>query len=600
MRIVAISLGLFLIVTSVDSQIVDDFSDGDFYSNPEWKGDQYNFVINTAYQLQLDAYDAGESFLYVTYPYEVSLEIRYYFMMDFKPSLSNKLDVFIMIDTTDVNIANGYCISIGENGSDDKIIFSKLKGGAYTILGEGNLGNFADEPSMGNLKITRNKEGIWNIYSDRGDNYYVDELEVFDDEFFFDKNYFILNPKYSKSRKDKFFFDDFYLGKYIKDTIAPKINQSELISRNELVITFDEQILQENILDITNYKLVNYGTNPQKVIFSDITPNKVTLVFEDDFESGINYKLEVSNIADLQGNKIKNSIYTTFYYIDNPKFGEIVINELLFNPYPKGNDFIELKNISKKVINLKGCLLTNLSKETKAYYIKENLLLRGGEYVCITDDTFDIVNNYFIPDSVRLFYNKLPSLPDEAGNLTIYYLDTMSSNLKMIDSFDYNAEMHSAFYDDVEGISLERKSTTSLTNDRFNWSSGSTIVGGATPGYANSNTIKQYDKQFDGVSIEKKVFSPNFDSFDDELIIHYRLKSDVNLANMYIFDSEGRFVHRLVNNETIGREGLVTWDGYVDGKKMRIGVYILLSEIIDEIGNTLKSKEMFVISDNLK
>ncbi len=599
MKTIAPLVVLFFVFFPVHAQIVDDFGDGDFYANPEWKGDRYDFVINKYYQLQLDAYEAGESLLYLEYPNENNLELRYYFKMDFNPSISNKLDVFLCLDTNDVITANGYYITIGENGAGDRIIFNKLKGGISSKLGEGNMGNFANTPHA-KIKVTRNIEGIWNIYSDRGEGYYVEELEIFDDEFVFENNYFVLNPQYSKSRIDKFFFDDFYLGAYIPDTLAPNVNSTKLISRTILVLEFDEPLSQHGIGNILNYKVLDSSISPKEVIFEEGIPNKLRLVFEEEFSSGINYQLQISNIADLKGNKLKNPIVVTFYYIDCPKFGDIVINELLFDPFPKGSDFVELKNISNKVINLEGTIIFNAYNKEKTYVIDEVLLLKPGGYVCISGDTSDIVKNYFVPDSSKLFFNKLPSLPNDRGNLTLQRRDTIEHRMIMIDSFDYSENMHSSFFDNYEGVSLERRHGHSLTNDRFNWSSASTIVGGATPGYKNSNSINTNTVKFNGVKIIKKVFSPNFDGFDDELIISYNLNSETNLANMYIFDSEGRFIDKFVNNETIGNEGIIAWNGQVNNKTMPIGVYILVSEILDEKGNVYKSKETFVIANDLK
>ncbi len=581
------------------SQIVDDFRDGDFYSNPEWKGDRHDFVVNKYYQLQLDADNPGESYLYIEYPNQDNIELRYYFKMEFNPSASNMLNVFICLDTNDVSTANGYYITIGENSAGDKIIFNKLKDGITTKLGEGNAGDFANNPAFAKIKVTRT-EGIWNLYSDKGEGYYIEEFEVFDDEFMFNNNYFVLNPKYSKTRTDKFFFDDFYIGAYIPDTIAPKITNVELISRTILTLEFDEPLSQENIHEVFNYKVLNSNISPKEVIFQEAQPNELRLIFEEEFSSGTIYELQITNVGDRKGNTLKNPITVTFYYIDRPKSGDVVINELLFDPFPKGSDFVELKNISNKIINLEGMIMSNSYDNKKNYTIKDILVLKPGEYVCISGDTLDIVNNYFVPDSSRLFLNKLPTLPNNKGNLTLHRQDTVEHKMIMIDSFDYSESMHSSFYDNYEGVSLERRSAHSLTNDKFNWSSASTIVGGATPGYKNSNSIRVSDNEFDGINIVKKVFSPNFDGLDDELIISYNLNSETNLTNMYIFDSEGRFIDKFINNETIGKKGTITWNGQVDNKTMPIGVYVLFSETLDEKGNLHKSRETFVIADDLK
>ena len=52
---------LFLILPVIAwSQVMDDFSDGDFTANPTWIGTVTSFKINNSFQLQSDATSAGE------------------------------------------------------------------------------------------------------------------------------------------------------------------------------------------------------------------------------------------------------------------------------------------------------------------------------------------------------------------------------------------------------------------------------------------------------------------------------------------------------------------------------------------------------------
>ena len=54
------------------AQVIDDFSDGDFTSNPTWIGTDTCFTVNNNKQLQSAATVAGESYLSTTITERVS------------------------------------------------------------------------------------------------------------------------------------------------------------------------------------------------------------------------------------------------------------------------------------------------------------------------------------------------------------------------------------------------------------------------------------------------------------------------------------------------------------------------------------------------
>jgi flagellar hook assembly protein FlgD len=53
-----------------------------------------------------------------------------------------------------------------------------------------------------------------------------------------------------------------------------------------------------------------------------------------------------------------------------------------------------------------------------------------------------------------------------------------------------------------------------------------------------------------------------------------------------IFDPQGRIIKTIAENELLGTQGFMRWDGDDDkGQKARIGYYMVLFEIFDEQGN---------------
>ena len=90
------------------SQIVDDFSDGNFNLNPMWTGDVSAFTVNTASELQLNTAAAGSSMLKVQGNIPDSAVWNLRFKLNFSPSGQNLLRIYLLADQQDLTQANGY------------------------------------------------------------------------------------------------------------------------------------------------------------------------------------------------------------------------------------------------------------------------------------------------------------------------------------------------------------------------------------------------------------------------------------------------------------------------------------------------------------
>lgn len=587
---------MIFLFLDLSGQLADDFSDADIYSNPEWQGNTENFIVNNKYQLQLDAPDGGNSYLYTQFIPPDSIEWGIYFKMDFSPSVSNKMRIYLLTDSYEINKANAYFIEIGENGSLDNLKFYRVQNGSEQLIGSGTPGSFSDTPAEAHIKITKNKDGVWDFYIKKNKDFFIHDFEVFDDKLNFQDCFFLINCQYTSTRKDKFFFDDVYIKPFKPDRDAPKITNCTLLDSKTLLVIFDEAIDKSSINNTSSYSVKETALSPDEILFDSLIPNQITLKYKNDFSGGKLYTLYVNDIFDLYGNMCSNE-NAIFFLLENPEPQDVVINELLFNPYPNGNDFVEILNKSEKFINLKGFWISN-SSTNKSVVFSEDQIMRKGDYVCVTNDAIDIVNHYYVPDTIQFYELSLPSFNDDFGNVSLFYRN--NSNIRiLVDSFDYTKNMHSGFISDDEGISLERKNPMAETNDRFNWNSCSTLFGGATPGYINS-IYRENEPNNKGIKIINHVFSPDQDGYNDELEIEYSFADSGYLLTTEIYDSKGRFIHRLVNNETLGNTGLITWNGLADNIKVPIGIYILNFTVTSEDGIVEKGREAFALAGKLK
>ena len=84
------------------------------------------------------------------------------------------------------------------------------------------------------------------------------------------------------------------------------------------------------------------------------------------------------------------------------------------------------------------------------------------------------------------------------------------------------------------------------------------------------------------------------------LLINYKTPQPGFLANIRIFDTKGRIIKSLINNELLASEGIFKWDGDMDdGRKSRIGIYIVWIEYFNPDGAVKHLKKTCVVAGRL-
>ncbi|MCY1723549.1 gliding motility-associated C-terminal domain-containing protein [Prolixibacteraceae bacterium Z1-6] len=280
--------------------------------------------------------------------------------------------------------------------------------------------------------------------------------------------------------------------------------------------------------------------------------------------------------------------------------GEVLINEVLFNPVPDGEDFVEVYNNSEKVIPLNKLYLASRDNDlnlTQVYPLsREKYELESESYLALTKDTNGVFPWFTIQcPGCFLQMEKFPSYNNDED-----YVVLLNSDMEIIDEFYYNEKMHMPLLYDREGISLERISFTGNTNDPSNWHSASTESGYGTPGYQNSQ-FENEERNTGSVTFAPKAFSPNNDGYNDIYSIHFALDKPGYLANIWIFDSAGRLVTQLCKNNILGTSDQIKWDGEDEtGQRQKLGAYIVLVELFNTEGYVKRYKDGVVLTDILE
>jgi hypothetical protein len=209
----------------------------------------------------------------------------------------------------------------------------------------------------------------------------------------------------------------------------------------------------------------------------------------------------------------------------------------------------------------------------------------------VTSNGAILKNQYPSAIEANFLMATIPSMNDDAGSIAL-----VSNTGINMDYLIYEANFHTPILKDKEGVSLERIATTVATQNRNNWKSASSASGYATPGYANSNSKPDFVLDGNQISVEPEIFSPDRPG-QDFTRIHYSFEQAGWVANVKIADQQGRIIKELANNETLGHEGFIRWDGNRDdGSQARMGYYFVWFEVFQLDGQVKTFRKRVVIA----
>ncbi len=586
-----------LVVLSLPAQLMDDFSDGDIESTPSWSGDTEDFMVNADGQLQLDANIPGESHLYTQVMFPDSVRWSGYALFDFAPSANNNGAIYLAIDNTDITLANGYLLRLGENGSDDAIRLIRLDAGEETLLASGSLGAVGGDPAEFSYQITYDSQGLWTGLFGYNGAFPVEEFSILETSHLMSSlQYFGVGTKVTSSNVDNIFFDDFIIEEDLPDTTAPSLVSINVVDPQTLEVLFDEPMDMLSLSQTSNYFLSPGGQLPTQVLLDEESPLSATLTYDPALLGSTQYMLMVGGCTDLAGNVMLDA-FLSFLIPESPQEGDLHLSEILFDPYIDQSDFVEIYNSSDKVISLNGVYIENQDKNERNS-IEGDLIMLPQSYLAISPDTAMLKLEYAVPVEAKFTEQDIPSFNNSDGNFSIG--SNVSGTDVTYESFDYDEDFHHSLIDDTEGVSLGRLSYISEANSQTNWISGTENTRYATPGYANSGSINLLTPLDDFVELESKVFSPNGDGDTEMLTLLYELDKEGYLASVQIYDYRNQLVHQLSNNQLIASKDFMIWDGvYADGTKAPVGPYIISISVFHPDGEVMNKKLVAVLADFL-
>lgn len=478
------SLFVFAFYASAQTGFSDHFNDSNFTANPLWSGDTGKFEINSVKELHLNnsgATSSNETQLTTNSTAINTAFWEFYVRLDFNPSTSNFAKVYLVSDNQDLTAAlNGYYVRVGgQTGTVDDVRLYRQDGTSDTLLIDGPDGTVATSPTV-KIRVTKSATNEWSLFLDQSGLGSTYQLQGSSTESKHEtSSYFGILCKYTSTRSDKFFFDDFLVtGSSFQDTSKPMVKLVTSLSNNSVELVFNEKLDSASSLLLENYAVNRSIGNPTAVKFTSSDSSAVELRFATSFTNGNNYTMTVQNVADKAGNTMLPLSVNFSYFIAVPAvYRDIVINEIYPDVAPSNGlpeaEFIELFNASNKVFDMNGWVISDGSSTSTL----GSHILRPRDYLLVCASN-TVVN--FQVFGIVLGVSNFPVLNDSGDDIQL-----KDGSGKTIDFVNYNSNWYRDNTKKDGGYTLEQINPFTDCSGQANFIASSASIGG-TPGSANS------------------------------------------------------------------------------------------------------------------
>ena len=370
------------------------------------------------------------------------------------------------------------------------------------------------------------------------------------------------------------------------ENVFPDDSNTIRVSLSETVISLDKNL---NNVEIKGSKIIDISS-------LDPLMQSYTALLGEPLQHGNIYTFTAGNeVTDFAGNRMQRNEFR-FGLPDRVQKGDILFNELLFNPFPGESDYIEFYNPSERIIDASDLILVSVNDELNdtssiVFVLNENRCILPRNYIVITTERQALLERFSASDPDNIFeVSYLPSMPDDKGHLILY-----DRKLEKIDEVIYDEGMHYSLLSGYEGISLEKVRINGLSADRSQWHSASEVSGWGTPGAPNS-VLSEETESRGRVSFSSTRITPDNDGNEDFLVIDLALTGPGNIISVTVFDETGNFVKKIADNMLAGPEASIVWNGTADDEKLvDTGIYIILITVFDDTGKTRKWKKVCTV-----
>ncbi|MFO7656853.1 MAG: lamin tail domain-containing protein [Bacteroidales bacterium] len=385
------------------------------------------------------------------------------------------------------------------------------------------------------------------------------------------------------------------------DFDSPELLKCSIVSDSCLYLVFNEPVAGKFLFNTSGYMADKGMGNPRSVIIGRNMQKHLQLLYEKPFTNTTVYTLQITHdIKDCAGNVIQNNMNYTFQKPLPCNSLDLIINEILYDPFEAEGDFIEIFNRSDKTIDLNGFSIALKNPYTGK--LSTQHMIVSYPYT-IEPDCYTVLCKY--PGKVTAHYrlcplnsiiemDNFPVLSNESGTIVL-----IDSARNIIDEVTFSKKQHFNLAVNTKGVSLERTHNDRASSDPGNWQSASGDAGYATPGLINSQNMTEGLADCI-ITVEPEIFTPDGSGVHHAVTISYSMHDNGYVANITILDRTGRPVKKLARNTMLGTSGSFTWDGRTEsGRVAPVGPYLIYTEAYHLTGMVKKFKNTCIIAERI-
>lgn len=272
-------------------------------------------------------------------------------------------------------------------------------------------------------------------------------------------------------------------------------------------------------------------------------------------------------------------------------FGDVLINEIMFDVSQIGYEYIELYNTTSNTITIENWSFADEADilRNRTNKILTTLALPPNGYAIIAHDSLAYYSTE--PEMREYVLMTESSFSLNNGGDMFQILD---GEMSVIDSVRYSDDWHEDYLTETKDVSLEKLQPNLTSNEETNWLS-CTDEDGGTPLRANSYTGVIANSGT--ISVTPNPYSPSSSS-EPYIVIEFESGYRNALYDCTIYYENGSVARKLAESKFVAERGIITWNGRDDrGDILPLGPYPVVVTATDQrSGESVVLKELIVIA----